>query len=127
MSMLVATSFTVLKSLRKLLIYRNCEALIVRPFKIRPIYRDQQVETFHRSVRSLDESVKLIYDRINESQKRLVGREFATLISVYPLLQPTNLTGKRQQPPSVPSALHLRLIRVRVGHIIFIVDIKHDL
>ncbi|KAI6175385.1 Sorting nexin-33 [Aphelenchoides bicaudatus] len=38
-----------------------------------PRRMEQQVDNFQRCNRSLDDSVRVLYDRINESQKRLVG------------------------------------------------------
>lgn len=38
-------------------------------------FREQQIDTHARCVRSLDESVKELYERVTDNQKRLVGRK----------------------------------------------------
>ncbi|CAD5226423.1 unnamed protein product [Bursaphelenchus xylophilus] len=49
----------------------HCVRVPDKPLDINKV--ENQVETFARCCRSLDESVKVLYERINESQKRLTG------------------------------------------------------
>ncbi|CAD5219414.1 unnamed protein product [Bursaphelenchus okinawaensis] len=49
----------------------HCVRVPDKPLEINKV--ENQVETFARCCRSLEDSVKVLYERINESQKRLTG------------------------------------------------------
>ncbi|VDK32865.1 unnamed protein product [Gongylonema pulchrum] len=56
--------------------FLNCVAVPSHPLDSNDV--ELKVENFSRSMRSLDESVRFMYDRVSETQKRLAGRKLTT-------------------------------------------------
>uniref|UniRef100_A0A914BYU7 PX domain-containing protein n=1 Tax=Acrobeloides nanus TaxID=290746 RepID=A0A914BYU7_9BILA len=77
---------------------------------------ETQIETFSKSMRSLDESVKTMFERVNESQKRMIGpyksnwqkmaAAFMSLGQSFEADQTTSSTGVKNAIKESANVLH---------------------